>query len=65
MFTKLVSVVILSALIVATICAPPIPNDCSERLQAMDEGLKLSLVATNPNQKLYQDEKEFNDDYCS
>lgn len=44
--------------------APSIPADCADRLNAMDENLKIALIVTNVNQKLYQREQELNQDYC-
>lgn len=44
--------------------APSFPNDCDERLRVMDENMKVALLVTDPNAKLYQKESELNDEYC-
>ena len=44
--------------------ARKIPRNCPQRLKAMDENLKVGLIVTNPNQKLYENERELNEDYC-
>lgn len=44
--------------------APSSPKDCPERLNAMDENMKVALLVTDPNAKIFQSERELNEEYC-
>ena len=44
--------------------APSMPSDCQQRMEDMDRSMKISLLVSNPDQILFQNESQVNEDYC-
>lgn len=61
---------LLSSFAVIAIAAPKIaypssfPKDCSKRLEKVDQTFQESLIILDPKEVLYENEKDFDKNYC-
>lgn len=61
---------LLSSFAAIAIAAPKIassssfPKDCSKRLEKVDQVFQESLIILDPKEILYENEKDFDKDYC-
>lgn len=58
------SCLFLFAIFFTVNAAPSVPNNCPERLSTMDENMKVALLVTDPNAKIFQNERELDEEFC-
>lgn len=47
-----------------TASSSPFPKDCSKRLEKVDQVFQESLIILDPKEVLYENEKDFDRNYC-